>query len=105
MAKLIEWELELYPSVSGLITAQEKLINDLAICGITVDDEWRKFCTLSNPVFRSGQIDRPVIYGFVDRSDAVIILQAALGIDGLDFIWQISSLFTESIDIYAKGDI
>jgi hypothetical protein len=33
------------------------------------------------PVFRSGQIDRPVIYRFIDRSDAVIILKAALGID------------------------
>jgi hypothetical protein len=48
MAKLIECKLELYPSVSEWITAQEKLINDLAICGIKVDDEWRKFCILSN---------------------------------------------------------
>jgi hypothetical protein len=105
MAKLIEWKLELYPSVVELITAQEKLINDLAICGIAVDDEWKKFYILSNPVFRSGQIDRPVIYRFVDRSDAVIILQAALGLDGLGFIWQISNVFAESIYIYAKGDI
>jgi len=56
-------------------------------------------------VFRRGQIDRPIIYRFVDRSDVVIIWNAALDIDGPGFIWQISSVFTERIDIYAKEDI
>jgi len=56
-------------------------------------------------VFQSGQIDRPAIYRFVDRSDAVIILKAALGIDEPGFMWQISSVLTEPIDIYTKEDM
>jgi len=69
----------------------------------------RAGCQLENgkmqEVFRSGQIDHPIIYRFVDRSDVVIIWKAALDIDGPGFIWQISSVFTEPIDIYAKEDI
>ena len=48
MAKLTDCKVEQYPSISEWITAQEKIINDLAICDITIDDPWRKFCILSN---------------------------------------------------------
>ena len=46
MAKLTDCKLEQYPSISEWITAQEKIINDLAICDITIDDAWRKFYIL-----------------------------------------------------------
>jgi len=48
MAKLTDCKLEQYPSISEWIIAQEKIINDLAICDITIDDAWRKFYILSN---------------------------------------------------------
>jgi len=48
MAKLTDCSLELYPSSCELITAQEKIINDHAICNITIDDAWRTFYILSN---------------------------------------------------------
>jgi hypothetical protein len=38
-------------------------------------------------VFRSGQIDRPVIYRFAVRSDAVTVSKAALGINRPGFMW------------------
>jgi len=56
-------------------------------------------------MFRSGQIDHPVIGRLVDQSDAAIVLKAALSIDGSGFMWQISNVFTEPIGIYAKEDI
>jgi len=48
MAKLTDCKLELYPSISEWITGREKIIDDLAICDITIDDVWRKFYILSN---------------------------------------------------------
>jgi len=48
MAKLTNWKLQLYPSISEWITAQEKILHDLAICDITIDDAWGKFYILSN---------------------------------------------------------
>jgi hypothetical protein len=49
MAKLTDCKLEQYPSISEWMTAQEKIINDLAICDITIDDAWRKIYILSKP--------------------------------------------------------
>ncbi|KAF8254192.1 hypothetical protein K440DRAFT_635699 [Wilcoxina mikolae CBS 423.85] len=46
--KLAACKLESYSSVTEWITAQEKYINDLAICGVKMEDEWRKFYILSN---------------------------------------------------------
>jgi hypothetical protein len=46
--KLATCKLEDYPSVNEWIAAQEKIINDLAICGISVTDEWRVFYIMSN---------------------------------------------------------
>jgi len=51
MAKLTSCQLESYPSVNEWISAQDKIINDLAICDITIEDSWRKFyimCNLQN---------------------------------------------------------
>jgi hypothetical protein len=48
MAKLTSCQLESYPSVNECISAQDKIINDLAICDITIEDSWRKFYILSN---------------------------------------------------------
>jgi hypothetical protein len=48
MAKLTDFKLELYPSISEWNIVQEEIINDLAICDITIDDAWLKFCILSN---------------------------------------------------------
>jgi len=43
MAKLTARQLESYPSVTEWISAQDRIINDLAICDITIEDSWRKF--------------------------------------------------------------
>jgi hypothetical protein len=43
MAKLTSCQLESYPSVTEWISAQDKIINDLAVCNITIKDSWRKF--------------------------------------------------------------
>jgi len=48
MAKLAACKLESYSLVTEWIMAQEKYINDLAICGVKTEDEWRKFYILSN---------------------------------------------------------
>jgi len=48
MAKLTSCQLESYPSVTEWISAQDKIINDLAVCDITIEDSWRKFYILSN---------------------------------------------------------
>jgi hypothetical protein len=48
MAKLTDCKLELFPYISEWMTAQEKIINDLAICDITIDDALRKFYIVSN---------------------------------------------------------
>jgi hypothetical protein len=48
MAKLISCQLESYPSLSEWISAQDKIINDLAICDITIEDSWRKFYMMSD---------------------------------------------------------
>lgn len=48
MAKQAACKLESYSSVTEWITAQEKYINDLAICGVKTEDEWRKFYIFSN---------------------------------------------------------
>jgi hypothetical protein len=48
MAKLTTCKLESYPSVTEWITAQEKIINDLAICGIKDEGRWRRFYLLAN---------------------------------------------------------
>jgi hypothetical protein len=46
--KLATCKLEDFPSVTEWIAAQDKIISDLAICGITVTDEWRIFYIMSN---------------------------------------------------------
>jgi len=43
MAKLTSCQLESYPSVTEWISAQFKIISDLAICDITIEDSWREF--------------------------------------------------------------
>jgi hypothetical protein len=48
MAKLTSCQLESYPSVTEWISAQDKIINDLAVCDITIEDSWRKFYIMSN---------------------------------------------------------
>jgi len=48
MAKLTSCQLQSYPSVTEWISAQDKIINDLAVCDITNEDSWRKFNILSN---------------------------------------------------------
>jgi hypothetical protein len=48
MAKLTTCKHISYPSVTEWITAQEKIINDLAICDIKVEDRWRRFYLLLN---------------------------------------------------------
>jgi hypothetical protein len=48
MAKLAACKLESYSSVTEWTTAQEKYINDLTICGVKTEDEWRKFYIFSN---------------------------------------------------------
>jgi hypothetical protein len=47
MAKLTSCQLESYPSVTEWIPAQAKIINDLAVCDITIEDSWRKFDMMS----------------------------------------------------------
>jgi hypothetical protein len=63
-----------------------------------IDGEFRS-------VFRSGQIDRPLIYRLTDRPGAVGISKAALGIDWPGSMRQISAIFIEPAVIYAKEDI
>jgi hypothetical protein len=46
--KLATCKLEDFSSVTEWIAAQDKIINDLAICGITVMDNWRSFYLMSN---------------------------------------------------------
>jgi len=48
MAKLTSCHLESYLSVTEWISAQDKIINDLAVCDITIEDSWRKFYIMSN---------------------------------------------------------
>jgi len=48
MAKLTSCQPESYPSVTEWISAQDKIINDLAVCDITIEDSWRKFYIMSN---------------------------------------------------------
>jgi len=48
MTKLTDCKLEQYRSISEWITAQQKVINDLAISDIAIDDVWQKFYILSN---------------------------------------------------------
>jgi hypothetical protein len=47
-AKLATCKVEDFPSVTEWIAAQDKIINDLAICGIEVTDNWRSFYLMSN---------------------------------------------------------
>jgi len=48
MAKLKYCQLESYPSVTEWISAQDMIINDLAVCNITIEDSWRQFYIMSN---------------------------------------------------------
>jgi hypothetical protein len=48
MPKQTDCKFEQYPSISEWITALEKIINDIAICNITIDDAWWKFYILSD---------------------------------------------------------
>jgi len=48
MAKLTSCQLESYPSVTEWISTQDKIIEDLAVCDITIEDSWRKFYIMSN---------------------------------------------------------
>jgi hypothetical protein len=48
MAKLTSCQLESYPSLTEWISAQDKIITDRAVCDITIEDSWRKFCIMSN---------------------------------------------------------
>jgi hypothetical protein len=48
MAKLTSCQLESYPAVTEWISAQDKILNALAVCDITIEDSWRKFNIMSN---------------------------------------------------------
>jgi len=48
MAMLTSCQLESCPSVTKWIPAQDKIINDIALCGIMIEDTWREFCIMSN---------------------------------------------------------
>jgi hypothetical protein len=48
MQKLATCKLEDYTSVSEWVTAQDKIIANLAVCNIKVTDEWRVFYLTSN---------------------------------------------------------
>jgi len=48
MATLTSGQLRSYPSFTEWISPQEKMINDLAVCDITIKDCWRKFYILLN---------------------------------------------------------
>jgi len=48
MAKLTSCQIESYPSVTEWISAQDKIINDLAICDITTEDCWKKLYITPN---------------------------------------------------------
>jgi hypothetical protein len=48
MAKLTSCLLESYPTVIEWISAKDKIINDLTVCNITIEDSWRKFYIMCN---------------------------------------------------------
>jgi hypothetical protein len=48
MVKLTSCQLESCPSVTEWISAQDKIINELAVRDITIADSWRKFYIMSN---------------------------------------------------------
>jgi len=48
IAKLTSCHLESDPSVTQWISAQDKIINNHAVCDITIEDSWRKFYIMSN---------------------------------------------------------
>jgi len=48
MVKLTSYQLESNPSVTEWISAQDKIINDLAVCDMTIEDSWRKFYIMPN---------------------------------------------------------
>jgi len=48
LEKLVLCTLESYLSVAELISAQDTIIRDLAICDVTIDDNLQKFYILSN---------------------------------------------------------
>ena len=48
MAKLTSCELESYPSVTDWISAQDRVINDLPVCDITIEDSGRNIYIVSN---------------------------------------------------------
>jgi len=48
MAKLTSCQLESYLSVTEWISAQDTIVNDLAVCDIMIEDSWRKFDIMSN---------------------------------------------------------
>jgi hypothetical protein len=48
MAKLTSCQLESYTSLTEWIASQDKIINDLGVCDITIEDSWRKFYIMSN---------------------------------------------------------
>jgi len=48
LEKLVLCNLESYSSVAELISAQDAIIGDLAICDVKIDDNLRKFYILSN---------------------------------------------------------
>jgi len=47
MAKLSSCQFESYPSVTKWISAQDMIIEHLAICDITIEDSWREFYIMS----------------------------------------------------------
>jgi hypothetical protein len=48
MLKVTSCQLESYPSVTEWISAQDTIINDLAVYDITIEDAWRKFYIMSS---------------------------------------------------------
>ncbi|KAF8243656.1 hypothetical protein K440DRAFT_636917 [Wilcoxina mikolae CBS 423.85] len=71
MAKLAACKLESYSSVTVWITAQEKYINNLAICRVKIEDEWGKFYILSNlPNTEQGR-NLSSILELADKSDTI----------------------------------
>jgi len=78
MAKLTDCKLKLYPSISGLITGQEKIIDDLAICDITIDDAWRKFYILSHLPNNAEQRNFILTLELTQKADMVAIITSHL---------------------------
>ncbi|KAF8248543.1 hypothetical protein K440DRAFT_642236 [Wilcoxina mikolae CBS 423.85] len=71
MAKLAACKLKSYSAVTEWIMTQEKYINDLAICGVKTEDEWRKFYILSNLLNTEQWKNCSSILELADKADMI----------------------------------